>query len=323
VYRVEYEAALDAVTRAARLCMRVRATLAPAALAKRDRSPVTVADFGSQAIVGRALGAAFPDVPLIAEEDSAALREVANEHLLRQVVEHTRAELAVEELDADEVCAWIDRGSASEYSQRFWCLDPIDGTKGFLRGDQYAIALALCVEGEPVVAALACPGLEGPGGGRGAIFMAERGAGVTAYALDHHATTRVCVSPVADPAASRLCESVESAHSDHSGSRAIADALGISAESVRMDSQAKYAAVARGDAEIYLRLPTRPGYVERIWDHAAGCGILREAGGTITDIDGKPLDFTHGRGLEANRGIAASNGHVHDQLLAAIAAQGI
>jgi 3'(2'), 5'-bisphosphate nucleotidase len=87
-----------------------------------------------------------------------------------------------------------------------------------------------------------------------------------------------------------------------------------------MDSQAKYAAVARGDAEIYLRLPTRPGYVERIWDHAAGYAILKAAGGTITDIEGKALDFRHGRGLEKNLGIVASNGPAHGQLLEAIAA---
>ena len=43
------------------------------------------------------------------------------------------------------ICQWIDHGGATHYSDRFWTLDPIDGTKGFLRGEQYAVALALIV----------------------------------------------------------------------------------------------------------------------------------------------------------------------------------
>ena len=96
-------------------------------------------------------------------------------------------------------------------------------------------------------------------------------------------------------------------------------ALGITRESMRMDSQAKYAAVASGAAEMYLRLPTRADYVERIWDHAAGALIVTEAGGRVTDIDGAMLDFSRGRGLERNRGVIASNGLFHDQIVAAVA----
>ena len=77
--------------------------------------------------------------------------------------------------------------------------------------------------------------------------------------------------PVGRPEiAARFCESVESGHSSHGHSAQIAARLGISLDPVRLDSQAKYAVVGRGEADIYLRLPTRPGYVERIWDHAAG-----------------------------------------------------
>ena len=72
---------------------------------------------------------------------------------------------------------------------------------------------------------------------------------------------------------------------------------------MRLDSQAKYAVVARGEAEAYLRLPTRADYREKIWDHAAGVLIVEEAGGTVTDITGRPLEFTHGRDLAANRGV--------------------
>ena len=78
-----------------------------------------------------------------------------------------------------------------------------------------------------------------------------------------------------------------------------------------MDSQAKYAVVARGEADIYLRLPTRADYREKIWDHAAGALIVAEAGGVVTDITGRPLEFNHGRELAANRGVIVTNGRLH------------
>ncbi|MFB6231728.1 MAG: inositol monophosphatase family protein, partial [Salinibacter sp.] len=94
----------------------------------------------------------------------------------------------------------------------------------------------------------------------------------------------------------------------------------ITADSIRIDSQAKYAIVARGEAEIYLRLP-RPGtdYTERIWDHAAGSLVVQAAGGTVTDMHGEPLDFTHGHLLEENTGVVATNGPLHDEVIDALA----
>ena len=85
-----------------------------------------------------------------------------------------------------------------------------------------------------------------------------------------------------------------------------------------MDSQAKYGIVSRGDASIYLRLPTKKSYRENIWDHAAGSIIVEEAGGRVTDIQGKPLDFSAGNKLNNNRGIIATNGKLHDLLLEAV-----
>ena len=98
----------------------------------------------------------------------------------------------------------------------------------------------------------------------------------------------------------------------------VARILGLGAPPVRMDSQAKYGVVARGEASIYLRLPTRADYVEKIWDHAAGARIVTEAGGIVTDVRGVPLDFGLGRGLSANKGVIVTNGSLHDQVLAAV-----
>ena len=99
--------------------------------------------------------------------------------------------------------------------------------------------------------------------------------------------------------------------------------LGEAGEPVRLDSQCKYAVVARGQADAYLRLPTRKGYVERIWDHAAGCCIACESGAFVTDIFGRNLDFSHGRGLVENKGIVCAPPRVHGLMIRAIKELGI
>ena len=126
---------------------------------------------------------------------------------------------------------------------------------------------------------------------------------------------------MADPADARFCESVEKAHTSQSDSAMVAERLGIQHPPYRIDSQCKYAAVARGDAAVYLRLPTRPGYVEKTWDHAAGVAVIEAAGGTVTDCRGVPLDFSIGRTLEKNKGVIVTNGRFHDQVVAAVRAQ--
>jgi 3'(2'), 5'-bisphosphate nucleotidase len=78
--------------------------------------------------------------------------------------------------------------------------------------------------------------------------------------------------------------------------------------------------VARGQADAYLRLPTRADYVEKIWDHAAGKLVAEEAGAIVTDIDGKPLDFAHGATLSRNRGVVCAPPEFHAALLDAIRA---
>src|SRR5690606_4262601 len=114
----------------------------------------------------------------------------------------------------------------------------------------------------------------------GVLMLAARGHGATSEPLFREGTRRaIRVSAVQDPAQARFCESVESGHSDQDQSVRIAAALGITTPGLRMDSQAKYAGLARGDASIYLRLPTRKDYREKIWDHAAGLIVVEEAGG--------------------------------------------
>jgi 3'(2'), 5'-bisphosphate nucleotidase len=325
-YDRERTVALAAVRAAATLCQAVQHELDTGVLEKQDRTPVTVADFGSQALICRALRDAFPDDPVIAEEDSSALRADDNDGVLQQVVERVQAR--VPSADADAVCDWIDHGNADTYSDRFWTLDPIDGTKGFVRGDQYAIALALIEEGRPRVAALCCPNLpddvsaETPES-RGKVFLAVRGEGAAQLSVDADDDTGPVPIHTSDTqlaADGRFTESYVSAHSSHDLAVEVGNRLGIDTPPLRIDSQAKYAMVARADAEIYFRLP-RPGtdYVEKIWDHAAGSLVVEAAGGTVTDMHGMALDWTHAPLLAKNEGIVATNGHFHQKVLAALA----
>ena len=131
------------------------------------------------------------------------------------------------------------------------------------------------------------------------------------------------VNEQTDPGLIRFCESVEAAHSSHGDAARIADHLAITAPPARLDSQAKYAVVARGEAEAYLRLPRDSQYREKIWDHAAGLLVVTEAGGRVTDIFGNDLDFSLGYRLEKNRGVVATNTPVHENVLGSIKALGI
>ena len=307
--------ALDAVSRAAEICQLVQHRIAADAITKDDKSPVTVADYAAQAIVSLSLNAGAPQIPLVGEEDAAALRSGAHEAHRASVVELVQR-VFPNATDA-EVMTAIDRGVyAGGPVGRHWVLDPIDGTKGFLRGGQYAVALGLVEEGEVVVGVLGCPNLD-PGG---RLFHAISGEGAWSSPMEGGASAAIHVDPVDDPRHARFCESYESAHSAHGWSASVAQRLEVTAPPYRIDSQCKYAAVARGDAAIYLRLPTRKGYVEKVWDHAAGCLIVSEAGGRVTDISGAPLDFTRGRLLDRNRGVIATNGRLHDRVLAAVRA---
>jgi len=321
-YETERAVAIEAVCKAATLCQRVRASLVTdEALAKKDRSPVTVADYGAQAVVIAELMNAFPADPIVGEESTALLRGAQGDPVRRRVVEHVAA--VRPDLDEADVLAAIDRGAYEGGPQdRHWTLDPVDGTKGFLRGDQYAIALALIEAGRVVLGVLGCPNLPvdaaRPEEPCGCLFTAVCGQGATIRAMNDPAERPVRVTEVSDPGEARFCESVEAGHSSHSDAARIAARLGVTRPPYRIDSQCKYAAVARGDASIYLRLPTRADYEEKIWDHAAGWSVVTEAGGKVTDIAGRPLDFSLGRTLSANTGVVATNGRLHDEVIAAV-----
>lgn len=242
--------------------------------------------------------------------------------------------------------------------QRVWIMDPIDGTRGFIALRQYCIALGLLVGSEMKLGLLGCPRLplssstpvpSSPSSvvtnpsnqnniantvsidnnndidKQGALFYAVRDYGTymlhdggSISSLDDDATHIRChVSADANAQSALLCESFEAAHSSHELSGRVAGLLGLRQSPLRMDSQAKYGCMARGDATLFLRFP-RKGYVENIWDVAPASIVIEEAGGRVTDGRGRMLNFGLGRVLDNDDGIVATNGALHEQVVAAV-----
>ena len=309
---------------------------------KKDKSLVTTADYATQAFISwcvpvggawraradgvlcRTLAEAFgADVSLVAEEDSASLRDgpAGAAMLVRVTAAVNEAMVATGKaaLTAEQVLVAIDRGaSAGGREGRHWVLDPVDGTLGFVRGDQYAVALALLERGRVVAGVLGCPnmptrpdllesadslsygfsprlvskmlaGARGAGAWyKGVLFCASRGAGTWASPSEPGvpvAPRRVQVSTQADASRVRMCEPVLKANSSQGFTAAVASALGMASKPLRLYSMVKYGAVARGDADVFMKFP-KAGYKEKIWDHAAGVVIVEEAGGLVTDAGG-------------------------------------
>jgi HAL2 family 3'(2'),5'-bisphosphate nucleotidase len=192
-----------------------------------------------------------------------------------------------------------------------------------------------------VLGVLACPNVpfvgnraNGAALGDGCIFFAVEGQG--AFMLPLHAdgsslsvveeiaeATPIRVSTVATGKEARFFESAEAAHSSHSAAGQVTAALGVQEAPVRLDSQCKYGMLARGEGEIMLRLP-KLNYIENIWDHAPAFVVIREAGGEVTDTEGRELDFSAGcrtgdGKMEAKvTGIVTTNGRMHAQVLEAL-----
>ncbi|KAK1432442.1 hypothetical protein QVD17_09338 [Tagetes erecta] len=337
-YDKHLTAAKKAASLAARLCQNVQKGLLQSDVqSKSDKSPVTVADYGSQVLVSFVLQKELPDqaFSLVAEEDSGDLRKEESQETLERITKLVNDTIAndgsykVSPLSEGDVLTIIDSGmSEGGPIGQHWVLDPIDGTKGFLRGDQYAIALGLLDEGKVVLGVLACPNLplesitsQTQGAvnraAAGCLFSAQLSCGTYMESLDGSPPVKVHVSNTENPEEASFFESYEAAHSSHSLSGSIAKKLGVKAPPVRIDSQAKYGALSRGDGAIYLRFPNK-GYREKIWDHAAGYIVVAEAGGVASDAAGKPLDFSKGRYLDLDTGIIVTNRKLMPALLKAV-----
>ncbi len=288
-------------------------------ITKDDHSPVTIADFAAQALVCLLLGQSTPRIPIVAEETSSLLANPAHSDSAQKILSILHNEGYTNAFsNLDDLFSCIDLGG-QKAGELFWTLDPIDGTKGFLRGEQFAVALALIEKGAVRLAVIGCPRLsiaDDPSTS-GYLFLASQDSPCIRKNLQFGSTKEVRVSGQDNPADMRFVQSYESAHGNLPLQHRIAEDLGFWKKPVQMDSQVKYCIVACGQAEVYVRIPNamRPDYREKIWDHAAGALLVERAGGCVTDINGNALDFSQGKTLARNRGIIAAIPQIHPKIV--------
>jgi 3'(2'), 5'-bisphosphate nucleotidase len=313
--------ALELIGNSSKLARCIRAETSIRSIIKPDRSPVTLADMGIQALAGALLEQYFPDAVLAAEEDTDPLKTPEGVEDLEKITAYVRSFFP--HAKPDKVRQWIDRGQGKPAGS-FWTLDPIDGTKGFLRGGQYAIALAFIQNGKVELAALGCPELELQGHkglGKGVGIFAAHGQGCWAASLDglkgSQSWVRLGVSKCREARQARMLDSFDQGHKNAEKNRLMGEALGILGNPVPMDSMAKHVVIASGDAEIFFRTLSQKerGHREKIWDVAAGALAIEEAGGRVTDLEGRELDFGAGLTLARNFGLLATNGFLHEAVL--------
>lgn len=315
---------------------------------KLDKSPVTVGDYASQALINHAIKLNFPNDEIVGEEDSETLQHDTPEahslsekilQLVQQVQKDT-SEISpkIGELsDLPSIYESIDLGvSEGGDKGRIWALDPIDGTKGFLRGDQFAVCLALIEDGEVVLGVIGCPNLpetvisnDNMSGVKGGLYSAIKGVGAfysPLFGTNEFVPLKdqqpIKMKQETDPSKLVVVEGVEKGHSSHSTQSQIKADLGFSSVSVaqqtiNLDSQVKYCVLAKGLADIYLRLPVSDTYREKIWDHAAGNILITESGGRVGDINGKTLNFGAGRFLNS-KGVIAANNAIFDKVIESV-----
>jgi 3'(2'), 5'-bisphosphate nucleotidase len=209
---------------------------------KADSSPVTVADQRAERLILDRLAEHFPDVPVVSEEDASEF------------------------------------GTPDKIADRFFLVDPLDGTKAFVRGDEnFTVNIALVVGGLPVAGAVVAPP-----------------TGEAWYTVAGGAMKRrpgVAPAPVhvrSTPADGGVCLISLTMKPEHL--EALRSRYGF-ADTRAMDSSIKLCRLAEGGADIYPRHGTTME-----WDIAAGHAVLRAAGGVVTDLDGAP--FLYGKAGE-------------------------
>jgi 3'(2'),5'-bisphosphate nucleotidase len=233
---------------------------------KAGGEPVSQADLESSALIVRRLSEAFPSDGILSEE-------LPDDHSRLQ-------------------------------KSRVWMIDPIDGTRDFLRGEPgYVVMLGLCIEGRPTVGVVAQPVT-------GDLWMGNVGTGAwKEYSDGKREPLRV--SKIAKAKDIRLVSS-KSHRTDYY--ERLRRALGITDELALGSVGLKVALVAEGSRDLYVY----PGSQTKIWDSCSPEAILTAAGGCMTDSDGHTLCYTNPT-LQNQRGLVASNGLVHAQAIETVA----
>ncbi len=306
---------LMALRQAMRLCQDVRAQafsgMQKYSAAKGASEPVTLADYGAQAILCRAIAHAYPEDAVISEEDGEQFLRLTTPEQRRDIVARI-SRFTWSDVREEDVVGWLNFGKNKRGAARTWVIDPIDGTKGFIEGRHYAVCVGVLQDGKPTDGMMACPQYRH---GRGMMVYTYNGA---LYQTDAECnrSERVSVSTRRDPTTWRSVQSYEDSQQGNKDSEKVVNAAGWRVPVRDLDSMEKYALVANGDVDLFVRLPKPTHYRHMIWDHVAGVALVLAGGGTVTDWDGSPLDFSQGEVLP-NQGVIASSGVMHEALVAA------
>ena len=132
--------------------------------------PVTIADYGAQAIIGKALQTHFPDDAVIAEESGAQFLDLVPAPQ-RENIRELLAQVLGQPVSESALINWLDFGS-DRTAARTWVIDPIDGTKGFIALRHYVIACGLLIDGKVTDGIIAAPGYND---GEGSLFYTDAG----------------------------------------------------------------------------------------------------------------------------------------------------
>lgn len=303
---------IEAVRHAADLCGRVQTNYLTQL--SKNGEPVTIADYGSQAIIARAIHAVYPHDAIIAEESATQFKrnvKPKQQDIIAQLV----SEVLGEPVSIQDLITWLDYGQDT-VSESTWIIDPIDGTRGFINRRRYIIGVGLVEGGRAMGAIMGCPelnngelliGWDGTAfrlplfedGDPEAFTVSQRGLGESIYPVD--AIT-----------AGRAGGDVE---------KRLKSTFTIESPVLpQVDAQLEiYVAIATGESDIFVCKPmTRCS--PKVWDHAAGVALVEAAGGIVTDFRGDPLDFSRGDKLP-NDSLAISNGRIHPYILDTVKAR--
>ncbi|CAL5183358.1 unnamed protein product [Lathyrus oleraceus] len=337
-YHKELEAAIDVVHSACRLCVQVKSGLFSTdgkVLEKIDQTPVTVADFGVQALISLELSKLFPSIPLVAEEDSAFVR---SRNLAGTVFDAVRAEVSSNSktLTQDDVLNAIDRGGKDAFvfgpkPATYWLLDPIDGTRGFLKDNSalYVVGLSLVVEGETEIGIMGCPNWqEGVSGKPSAEVEEDREAlprsGIMMIAHKGHGTWTKTLNSKPESSDSQTWDSLPlSATLDATSNANDVGSNQVLLLVVCCGSLIKHFMVASGRASVFIQRKKEKTIMA--WDHAVGMLCVHEAGGKVTDWEGTEMDLAADeisrRSIFPSGGILATNGNLHNKIVQLISDQ--
>lgn len=341
-YSRELQAAAKVVQQAAKLSQSVISAEDKGVVEKDDLSPVTVADFAIQALLTASIHHVFPADKFVGEESADELRGNAVLldrvwSLLQRLKEAEAESLCKLPATPEQMCEMIDWCGngipGGPESGRVWIFDPIDGTQTFVKGQAYAINVALLEGGKQLLSIIGCPtipvdaeipitNVTSDPTGRGSLVFAARGYGayvrplvgtaadVQIRKIEPHAEKATIADLRSVTCFNTLVSGVDDAH------QTIVERLGVEFPGCDLLGWVpRWVTLALGAANMTVWVYKRRDRFAKIWDHAGAMLLFEEVGGKITDVDGKDIDLTVGRKLTANYGFVAAPKNVHAQVL--------